>query len=506
MIPIRTSLLNSQNLFSQWFSNLRGDILAGLVVALALIPEAIAFSIIAGVDPKVGLYASFCIAVVISFAGGRPGMISAATGAMALVMVSLVKQHGVQYLFAATLLTGVMQIVLGFLRVGDVMRFVSKSVMTGFVNALAILIFLAQLPELNLATDGVTWISYAMVGAGLAIIYLLPRMIKVVPSPLVCIVVLTAVSMIMGLDVRRVGDLGALPSALPTFLIPSVPFTLETLQIIFPVALSLTVVGLLESLLTAQIVDDLTDTTSDKNREARGQGVANIASGFFGGMAGCAMIGQSVINVKSGGRTRLSALVAGVVLILLCVAGGPWVKQIPMPALVAVMIMVSIGTFNWASFKNLKMHPKTSSLVMIATVVVVVWTHNLAIGVGGGVLLSAVFFARKVAQVISVRSSKGTNGDSRRYTAYGQVFFASSDAFVRAFDFKEVLSKVTIDVSHAHFWDLTSVGALDKVVLKFRRDGTEVEVLGMNEATATIVDRLGVHDKPDALERLLDDH
>lgn len=496
--------MNSNKLFHQWFSNPRGDILAGLVVALALIPEAIAFSIIAGVDPKVGLYASFIIAVVISFAGGRPGMISAATGAMALVMVNLVRDHGLQYLLAATLLTGVIQLGLAFFKVGNIMRFVSKSVLTGFVNALAILIFLAQLPELDLRVDGVSWVSLVLLAAGLGIIYLLPRVTKVVPSPLVCIVILTAVAIILNLDVRRVGDLGELPAALPSFGWPDIPLNFATLAIILPTSLSLAVVGLLESLLTAQIVDDLTDTGSDKNREAGGQGIANIVSSLFGGMAGCAMIGQSVINVKSGGRTRLSTLIAGVVLIVLCVVFGPWVKQIPMPALVAVMIMVSIGTFSWGSFRNLRVHPKTTSTVMIATVVVVVWTHNLAIGVCVGVLLSSLFFARKVAQVIRVTSTLDEAGECRTYVAHGQVFFVSSPSFVAAFDFREVLSKVVIDVSHAHFWDLTSVGALDKVVLKFRREGAEVEVLGMNEATATIVDRLAIHDKPDALERMLE--
>ena len=496
--------MNFPSLSSQWFSNLRGDILAGLVVALALIPEAIAFSIIAGVDPKVGLYASFSIAVIIAFAGGRPGMISAATGAMALVMVTLVKEHGLQYLLAATMLTGVIQVILGLLKVGNVMRFVSKSVMTGFVNALAILIFLAQLPELDMRVPGVGWISFVLVAAGLGVIYLLPRLTKVVPSPLVCIIVLTVVSILLKLDVRRVGDLGELPSALPSFALPMVPFTLETLAIILPTSLSLAVVGLLESLLTSQIVDDLTDTGSDKNREARGQGIANFITGMFGGMAGCAMIGQSVINVKSGGRTRLSTLIAGVVLIILCVVFGPWVKQIPMPALVAVMVMVSIGTFNWASFRDLTVHPKTTSIVMIATVVVVVWTHNLAIGVGVGVLLSSVFFARKVAQIIRVSSTLDAAAECRTYTVHGQVFYASADSFSKAFDFREVLSKVVIDVSHAHFWDLTSVGALDKVVLKFRREGADVEILGMNEASATIVDKLATHDKPGALERMLE--
>jgi SulP family sulfate permease len=421
---------------------------------------------------------------------------------MALLMVTLVKEHGLQYLLAATLLTGVIQLVFGLIRIGDVMRFVSKSVMTGFVNALAILIFMAQLPELNLKLPGVSWITYAMVAGGLAIIYLLPRLSKAVPSPLVCIVVLTVIAIVMKLDVRRVGDLGALPDTLPVFLWPQVPLNFETLAIIFPYSMGLAVVGLLESLMTAQIVDELTDTPSEKNREARGQGIANIVSGLFGGMAGCAMIGQSVINVKSGGRTRLSTLAAGVFLLLMILVLGPWVKQIPMPALVAVMIMVSIGTFSWGSIKNLTVHPVTTSMVMLVTVGTVVWTHNLALGVGAGVLLASLFFARKVAQVIRVTSE--LDGETRTYMVRGQVFFASADDFAAAFDFKEALEKVVIDVSHAHFWDLTSVGALDKVVLKFRREGTEVEILGMNEATATIVDKLAMHDKPGALERMLE--
>ncbi len=495
-------LMRYSTLSQSWFSNLRGDLLAGIVVALALIPEAIAFSIIAGVDPKVGLYASFCIAVVIAFTGGRPGMISAATGAMALLMVDLVKDHGLQYLLAATLLTGVIQIVLGLLKVGNLMRFVSKAVMTGFVNALAILIFLAQLPELNLKLDGVSWITYAMVAGGLAIIYLLPRVTKAVPSPLVCIVVMTVLAVVMNLEVRRVGDLGQLPDTLPVFLWPQVPLNLETLAIIFPVSISLAVVGLLESLMTAQIVDELTDTPSEKNREARGQGIANIVAGMFGGMAGCAMIGQSVINVKSGGRTRLSTLTAGVVLLLLLLLLNDQVALIPMPALVAVMIMVSIGTFSWASIKNLAVHPSTTSMVMLATVVTVVWTHNLALGVGAGVLLASLFFARKVAQVIRVTSE--LDADTRTYTVRGQVFFVSADTFTSAFDFKEAIDKVIIDVSHAHFWDLTAVGALDKVVLKFRREGSGVEIIGMNEASATLVNKLAIHDKPSALERMLD--
>ena len=484
----------------EWLSNIRNDVLAGLVVALALIPEAIAFSIIAGVDPKVGLYASFSIAVIIAFTGGRPGMISAATGAMALLMVTLVKEHGLEYLFAATVLTGVLQIIAGWIRLGELMRFVSRSVVTGFVNALAILIFMAQLPELT----NVGWQVYAMTAAGLGIIYGLPRLTTAVPSPLITIVVLTIVAIALDLDIRTVGDMGELPNSLPQFLMPDVPLTLETLQIIFPYAATLMVVGLLESLMTATIVDDLTDTSSNKNRECVGQGVANIATGFIGGMAGCAMIGQSVINVKSGGRGRLSTLVAGLLLLVMVVFAGDWVSRIPMAALVAVMIMVSIGTFNWDSIRNLKSHPKSSSVVMLATVAVTVATHDLAQGVLTGVLLSGFFFAHKVGRILRIESASCDEGKARRYTIFGQVFFASADSFSQAFDYQEVIDKVYIDVSRAHFWDITAVSSLDKIVIKFRREGTEVEVIGLNEASATMVDRFGVHDKDGADDLLLD--
>ena len=484
----------------EWLSNVRNDVLAGLVVALALIPEAIAFSIIAGVDPKVGLYASFSIAVIIAFTGGRPGMISAATGAMALLMVTLVKEHGLEYLFAATVLTGVLQIIAGWIRLGELMRFVSRSVVTGFVNALAILIFMAQLPELT----NVGWQVYAMTAAGLGIIYGLPRLTTAVPSPLITIVVLTIVAIALDLDIRTVGDMGELPNSLPQFLMPDVPLTLETLQIIFPYAATLMVVGLLESLMTATIVDDLTDTSTNKNRECVGQGVANIATGFIGGMAGCAMIGQSVINVKSGGRGRLSTLVAGLLLLVMVVFAGDWVSRIPMAALVAVMIMVSIGTFNWDSIRNLQSHPKSSSVVMLATVAVTVATHDLAQGVLTGVLLSGFFFAHKVGRILRIESASCDEGKARRYTIFGQVFFASADSFSQAFDYQEVIDKVYIDVSRAHFWDITAVSSLDKIVIKFRREGTEVEVIGLNEASATMVDRFGVHDKDGADDLLLD--
>jgi len=485
----------------QWTGNIRGDLLAGLVVALALIPEAIAFSIIAGVDPKVGLYASFSIAVIVAITGGRPGMISAATAATAVLMVTLVKEHGLQYLLAATVLAGLLQIGAGFLKLGRVMRFVSRSVMTGFVNALAILIFIAQLPELD--PRNVPMLTYALVALGLAIIYLFPRLTSAVPSPLVTIVVLTGLTFALGLDVRTVGDMGALPDTLPVFLIPDIPLNFETLQIIFPYALAVAIVGLLESLMTQQIVDDLTDTTSDRNQECIGQGLANTATGFIGGMAGCAMIGQSIINVKSGGRGRLSSFAAGIYLLAMVVLIGDIVAIIPMAALVAIMIMVSIGTFSWSSIRNLRDHPRSSSIVMLATVAFVVWTHNLAIGVLVGVLLSGLFFAWKISQLFAVRTTITPDGSHRTYHIEGQLFFASSEDFMKAFDFKEAPEKVTIDVSRAHIWDISSVAALDMAVLKFRREGAEVEIIGLNEASETIVDRLAIHDKPGAMDKLM---
>ncbi|MCC2609269.1 SulP family inorganic anion transporter [Neorhizobium sp. Rsf11] len=478
----------------EWFSNIRGDILSGIVVALALIPEAIGFSVIAGVDPKVGLFASFAIACVSAFTGGRPGMISAATAATAVLMVTLVRDHGLQYLFAATLLMGALQILAGLAKLGRVMRFVSKSVMTGFVNALAILIFMAQLPELI----GVPVETYVMIAAGLAIIYLFPRITKAIPSPLVAIAVLTGASVFLGMDIRTVGDLGELPSALPVFALPSVPLTWETLQIIFPYSLALAAVGLLESLLTARIVDDMTDTTSNKSQECIGQGVSNIASGLIGGMGGCAMIGQSVINVSSGGRGRLSTFVAGAFLLFLIVVLDDLVRIIPMAALVAVMIMVSIGTFSWRSIGDLRHNPLPSSVVMLATVVTVVATHDLAKGVLVGVLLSGIFFAGKVARLFHVRSELNADGTSRTYRVDGQVFFASTESLIKAFDFDEPIKRVLIDVSEAHLWDISAVGALDDVVLKFRRRGIDVSVHGVNEASASMIDRFALHDKEHA--------
>lgn len=482
----------------QWFSNIRTDILSGLVVAIALVPESIAFSILAGVDPKVGLYASFCIAVVISFFGGRPAMISAATGAMAVVFVTLIRDHGLQYLLAATILTGIIQIIIGYLKLANLLRFVSKSVINGFVNALALIVFMAQMPHLI----NVTWHVYAMVAVGLLIVYLFPRIPvigTIVPSALVTVVVLTVACLFLAWDIPTVGDMGELPGTLPIFLIPDIPWNLDTLKIILPYSIALAAVGLLESLLTAQILDDLTDTNSNKHRECKGQGVANIVTGFFGGMAGCAMIGQSVINIKSGGRTRLSTFVAGSFLIVLVVFISDWLKVIPMAALVAVMIMVSISTVNWDSIKNIRSYPLSSNIVMLSTVAVVLVSGNLALGVLVGVLLSALFFASKIERYLAVKSTYDDTTRTRSYTVRGQIFFSSADKFIDSFDFKEVLSKVVVDVSQAHFWDISAVAAVDKVVLKFRREGTNVEVIGMNEASQTMIERFGVYDKSNNL-------
>lgn len=472
--------------WSEWLADPKTNLLSGLVVALALIPEAISFSIIAGVDPKVGLYASFSIAIIISLAGGRPGMISAATGAMALVVIDLVADHGLGFLFAATIMAGVIQILFGYLGIGSLMRFVPRTVMVGFVNALAILIFLAQVPHITLEEDGTSsqrMMNLLFIGAGLAIIYLLPRLTKAVPSPLIAIVGLTIVAVSLNLDLPTVGDMGELPSALPWVALPDVPFTFETLQIIFPYALTLSFVGLLESLLTAQMLDDMTDTDSDKNVEARGQGIANVATGFLGGMAGCAMIGQSMINHSTGGRTRLSTLASGVFLLILILVLGDVVAVIPMAALVAVMIMVSIGTFNWRSIgpDALRSMPRTETAVMLATVAVVVLTHNLAWGVGAGILLSAVFFVRHVSHVVRVSSVVDPDNKERLYDVRGELFFASTNDLVHSFDYDSVkMKRVEIDLSNARIWDTSAVAALDAVVAKFAERGIEAHLIGLN--------------------------
>jgi SulP family sulfate permease len=480
----------------QWFGNIRGDILSGVVVALALIPEAIGFSVIAGVDPKVGLFASFAIAVVSAFVGGRPGMISAATAATAVLMVTLVKEHGIQYLFAATILMGLLQVLAGVLKLARVMRFVSKSVMTGFLNALAVLIFMAQLPELI----GMPMETYVVIAIALAIIYLLPRYTTALPSPLVAIVVLTIATLALGIDLRTVGDLGALPDSLPIFALPDVPLTFETLQIIFPYSFALATVGLLESLLTAKMLDELTDTPSSKSQECVGQGASNIASALIGGMGGCAMIGQSGINIASGGRGRLSTFVAGAFLLVLILVLDDIVKVIPMAALVAVMIMVALGTFQWRSILDLRSNPPSSSIVMLVTVATVLVTHDLAKGVLAGVLLSGVFFAGKVSRMFKVTKSIDADGAHCTYRVEGQIFFASAESFISAFDFTDTLTtNVTIDVQRAHLWDISAVGALDKVVLRYRKAGARVDVVGLNEASATMIDRFAEHDKDQSL-------
>ncbi len=475
-----------------WLSDrrvLRTEVLAGLVVALALIPEAISFSILAGVDPRVGLFASFTMAVTIAFTGGRPAMISAATGAIALVVAPLVREHGLGHLVAAVVLGGLFQVALALLGVAKLMRFLPRSVMVGFVNALAILIFSAQLPHLT----GVTWAVYPLVALGLGIIYGLPRITTAVPAPLVAIVVLTTLTVTAAITVPTVGDEGELPDSLPLLGLPDVPFTVDTLRIIAPYALALALVGLIESLMTAKLVDDITDTHSDKTRESWGQGVANVVTGFFGGMGGCAMIGQTMINVKqSGARTRLSTFLAGVFLLVLVVSLGDVVALIPMAALVAVMVLVSVSTFDWHSIApaTLKRMPKSETSVMVVTVSVVVATHNLAYGVGAGVLTAMVLFARRVAHLVEVHSLRSPDGSEVVYSVDGQVFFASSNDLVYQFDYAGDPGSVIIDMSQAHVWDASSVAALDAITTKYERRGKTVTIVGLNQHSADMHDRL----------------
>lgn len=469
----------------EWFSNIKGDILAGIVVALALIPEALAFSIIAGVDPMIGLYASFTMAVIIAFAGGRPGMISAATGAMALVMAPLVRDYGVEYLFAATILTGIIQVLFGVLKIARLMKFIPRAVMIGFVNALAIMIFMAQVPHIL----GISNMTYIFVAITLIILYVVPKFIKSIPAPLIAIVVLTTVAILSGVELKTVGDMGAITQTLPSLLTPNVPFTFETFAIVFPFSISLAIVGLLESLLTATIVDDMTGTESNKNQEARGQGLANIVTGFFGGMAGCAMIGQSVINVKSGGRGRLSTFIAGAFLMFLIIVLGDLVVQIPMPVLVGIMIMVCIGTFDWTSFSYLRKAPKTDALVMLVTVVIVVATNDLSKGVIAGVILSAIFFVSKIS---TIHVTNREENEQIFFAVEGQLFFASVDGFVDAFDFTVENKKIMIDFSKAHIWDDSAVGAIDKVMIKYRENNNHVKIHNLNAASKKLVDKLAV--------------
>jgi SulP family sulfate permease len=458
---------------------LRTEVLAGLVVALALIPEAISFSIIAGVDPRVGLFASFTMAVTIAFVGGRPAMISAATGAVALVIAPVMREHGLDYLVATVLLAGVLQIVLSLLGVARLMRFIPRSVMVGFVNALAILIFSSQLPYLV----GVPWLVYPMVAAGIAVMVFLPRLTTVVPAPLVAIVLLTAVAVVLAIKVPTVGDQGALPDSLPSLFLPNVPLTLETLEIIAPYAFAVALVGILESLMTAKLVDEVTDTHSDKSRETWGQGVANLVTGAFGGMGGCAMIGQTMINVKvSGARTRISTFLAGLFLLVLVVALGDVVAIIPMAALVAVMVMVSIGTFDWHSIHpaTLKRMPLSATTIMLATVVVTVATHNLAYGVVVGVVVAMMFFTRRVAHFTEVVDVAHPDENTRVYAVRGALFFASSNDLVGQFDYAGDPENVIIDLSDSQIYDSSTVAALDSIELKYRQKGKSVEIVGLN--------------------------
>jgi len=482
-----------RNSKTEWFGNIKADLLAGIVVAIALIPEAIGFSIIAGVNPMIGLYASFCIAIVTSIFGGRPGMISAATGAMALVLTGLVKNHGIEYMLAATVLTGLIQMILGYLKIGNLLKFIPRPVMLGFVNALAILIFKAQLPYF----DGEPMIMYALVALGIFIIYLFPKINKSIPSPLIAIVVITLLVTIFGIDVSKIGDMGNITSELPKFIIPNVPISIETLKIILPYAISLSLVGLVESLLTAQLLDELTDTPSDKNIECTGQGIANIIAGLFGGMAGCAMIGQSVININSGGRGRLSTFTSGIVLMILIIVLNTFVVQIPIAALVAVMIVVSISTFNWESLKRLNKVPKSDAFVMFATIFVVLLTHNLAYGVILGIILSAISFAAKISE-ISIK--KYEDKDNVKYVVKGQLFFASTLKFINSFDYTQNVECIDIDLSKVKIWDESAVDAIDKVVIKFYKNGIKTNLFGMSEPCLELIDKMAVHNKPGGLE------
>ncbi|MHC8967634.1 SulP family inorganic anion transporter [Priestia aryabhattai] len=469
----------------QWFSNVRADMLSGMTVALALIPEALAFSIIAGVDPMVGLYASFCMAIVIAFTGGRPAMISAATGAMSLLMINLVKDHGIEYLFAATVLTGIIQILLGVLKVGRFLSFLPQTVMIGFVNALGILIFTAQLPHFQ----GANWMMYAMVAGTLLIVYLFPLMTKAIPSPLIAIVLMTIVAIVFHLDLKTVGDMGNITRSLPVLHFPKVDLSVDTLLIILPYSLPLAIVGLLESMLTATVLDEITDTSSNKNKEARGQGIANIVTGFFGGMAGCAMIGQSMINVKSGGRGRLSTLVAGVFLLFLIMVLGDVVKQIPMAALVGVMFMVAAGTFDWQSLKDLTKYQLSDAIVMVVTVVIVLFTHNLALGVMVGIVLSTIVFGWKMAKI---KTTSQTEGNMKQYRVSGQLFFATISFFMDEFQYETDPDTIIIDFSSSHIWDQSAVIGISKIIDKYERLNKKVIVKGLNEESKKIVRQIGL--------------
>lgn len=476
----------------EWFGNVKGDLLAGIVVCMALIPEAIGFSIVAGVDPMMGVYSSFCISVIIAIFGGRPGMISGAAGAMALVLVSLVKNYGIEYMLAATILTGIIQVILGFLKIGNLMKFIPKPVMIGFVNALGIMMFTSQLQHF----EG-PHVLLILGGIAIAIIYLLPKLTKTIPSPIIAIIALSLIVFIFKIDVKTLGDMGKITTDLPKFLIPNVPFNIETLRIILPYSMSLSVVGLVESLLTAQLVDDLTDTSSNKNRECVGQGLGNVVVGFFGGIAACGMVGQTVINQSYGGRGRLSTFVAGVSMLTSVIVLNKFVAQIPVVALGSVMVVVASSTFNWGSIKKISKTPINDTIVMITTVIVVLLTHNLAYGVIVGIILSALFFSSKISEI----SVKKIEQDGKVvYVGEGQLFFASTSKFINSFDYTENLNSVDIDCSNIKIWDESAVDAIDKVVIKFHRNGVTANLIDMNEDCVALVDKIAIHNKKGGLE------
>ncbi len=478
---------------SQWTGNIKGDLIAGIVVCMALIPESIGFSIVAGVDPMMGVYGSFCIALITSIFGGRPGLISGAAGAMALVLASLVKSHGIEYMLAATVLTGIVQVILGFLKIGNLMKFIPKPVMIGFVNALGIMMFTSQLPHLK-----GTPILLALAALGVSIIYLLPRLNKKIPAPIISIAIITIIASVFKMDIKVLGDMGNITNSLPKFLLPNIPFNIETLKIVLPYALSLSVVGIVESLLTAQLIDELTDTPSDKNRECVGQGLGNVVVGVFGGIAGCGMIGQSILNHKYGGRGRLSALTAGTAMLLVIIVLNKIVVTIPVVSFAAVMIVVSISTFNWHSVKRIKKVPKADTLVMLSTVIVVILTHNLAYGVIVGILLSAIAFASKMSE-IKVEKYTHNNKDTE-YEVNGELFFASTQSFANSFDYTDDIKKVDINFKGVKVWDESAVDAIDKVVIKFHKNGIKTNLIGLSDSCLDLIDKMGVHDKPGGLD------
>ena len=476
----------------EWLSNIKGDLLAGIVVCMALIPEVIGFSIVAGVDPMVGVYSSFFMSLLTSIFGGRPGLISAAAGSTALVLSSLVRNYGVEYLFAATILAGVIQVILGYLKFGNLMRFIPKPVMIGFVNALGILMFKSQLEHF----EGPAVLL--LLGAiGVLIIYLFPKITKVIPSPIVSIIVITIIVYLFNISIKNLGDMGRITNDLPKLSIPTIPFNFNTLMIILPYSISVAIVGIVESLLTAQLVDETTNTHSNKNRECLGQGLGNVACGFFGGIAGCGMIGQTIININYGGRGRLSTLTAGTTMLFSIIILNKFVTQIPVVALASVMVVVAISTFNWGSIKRITKVPKSDTITMLATVIVVLLTSNLAYGVVVGILINSISFVSKISNINIVRNN--TNGNIK-YEVKGQLFFASTTKFIDSFDYNEKVNSIDIDFSNGKVWDESAVDAIDKVVIKYHKNGVKANIIGLNDKSLNLIKDMATYDKPDGLD------